>query len=72
MSAAIVERRPSDKTMSLRATATILPPRLVPLLGEGDARSEVSEWELRERWEREEERETEAEEPGAAGELGAE
>jgi len=35
--------------------------RLVPPLGEeGDARSEVSEWEPRERREREEEREAEA------------
>ena len=45
--------------------------RLVPPLEEGDARSEVSEWELRERREREEEREVEAEELGAVGELGA-
>ena len=45
--------------------------RLVPPLDEGDAGSEVSEWELRERREREEEREAEAEELGAAGELGA-
>ena len=43
----------------------------MPPLEEGDARSEVSEWELRERREREEEREAEAEELGAAGELGA-
>ena len=35
--------------------------RLVPPLEEGDARSEVSGWELRERWEREEERGVEAE-----------
>ena len=45
--------------------------RLVPPLEEGDARSDVSEWELRERREREEEREAEVEELGAAGELGA-
>jgi len=46
--------------------------RLVPPLGEeGDAGSEASEWELRERREREEEREVEAEELGAEGELGA-
>jgi len=38
----------------------------MPPLEEGDARSEVSEWELRERREREGEQE-----PGAAGELGA-
>ena len=44
--------------------------RLVPPLEEeGDAGSEVSEWELRERREREEQREAEAEELGA--ELGA-
>jgi len=42
--------------------------RLVPPLEEGDAGSEASEWELRERWEREEEQG--AEELGAAGELG--
>ena len=45
--------------------------RLVPPLEEGDARSEASEWELRECREREEEREAEAEELGAAGVLGA-
>jgi len=44
--------------------------RLVPPLGEGDAGSQASEWELREQREREEEREAEAEELGAAGELG--
>ena len=43
--------------------------RLVPPLEEeGDAGSEVSEWELRERREREEEREAEAEELGAGRE----
>jgi len=36
--------------------------RLVPPLEDGDARSEVSEWEFRERREREEKREAEAEE----------
>jgi len=36
--------------------------RLVPPLEDGDARSEVSEWELRERREREEKRKAEAEE----------
>jgi len=41
--------------------------RPVPPLEEGDARSEVSEWELRERREREEEQEAEAEELSAAG-----
>ena len=45
--------------------------RLVPPLEERDAGSQVSEWELRERWEREVERETEAVELGAAGEVGA-
>ena len=46
--------------------------RLVPPLGDkGDATSEVSEWELRERQERQEEREAEAEALGAADELGA-
>ena len=45
--------------------------RLVPPLEEGgDAGSEVSEWELRERWEWEEERQAEAEELGAAAEWG--
>jgi len=43
--------------------------RLVPT--EEDARSEASEWELRELREREAAREAEAEELGAAGELGA-
>jgi len=37
---------------------------------EGDAGSEATEWELRERWEREEEREAEAGELGATGEFG--
>jgi len=46
--------------------------RLVPPLAEeGDAVSEVSEWELRERREREEEREAEAEALGAEDEVGA-
>jgi len=46
--------------------------RLVPPLeGKGDAASEVSEWELRERQERQEGREAEAEALGAADELGA-
>ena len=44
--------------------------RLVPPVGEEDAGSQVSEWELRERREREEEWEAEVEELGAAGELG--
>jgi len=43
--------------------------RLAPPLGEGDAGSEESEWELQERREREEEHQ--AEELGAAGWLGA-
>jgi len=46
--------------------------RLVPPLEEGDAGSQTSEWELRERWEREEEQGAEAEELGAAGGSGAE
>jgi len=46
--------------------------RLVPPLAEeGDAVSEVSEWELRERREREEETEAEAEALGAEDEGGA-
>ena len=40
-------------------------------LGEGDARSEVSEWEFRERREREEERDAEAEALGVVDEMGA-
>ena len=43
--------------------------RLVPPLGETDAESEVSEWELRERREREEERRAEAEEGCTGAEL---
>jgi len=46
--------------------------RLVPPKDEGDAGSEVSEWELRERQEREEERRAEAEVLGAGEELGGE
>jgi len=42
--------------------------RLVPAPAEEDARSEASEWELRERKEWEEERRVEAEELGAEGE----
>jgi len=38
--------------------------------GKGDAGSEVSEWELRERREREDERRVEAEELGAGEEWG--
>jgi len=46
--------------------------RLVPPLEErGDAGSEVSEWELRERRERQEEREEEAEALGAEDEMDA-
>ena len=45
--------------------------RLVPLLEEGDAGSEVSEWELRERRRRQEEREAEAEALGVVDEMGA-
>jgi len=45
--------------------------RLVPPLNEGDARSQASEGELRERREREEKRESEAEEVGATAGLGA-
>ena len=41
-----------------------------PLAEEGDAASEVSEWELRERREREEERRAEAEALGAEDEAG--
>ena len=44
--------------------------RVLPL-EEGDAGSQVSEWELRERRKREEKQEAEPEEPGAAGGLGA-
>jgi len=40
-----------------------------PVEEEADARSEVSEWELRERREREEERRVEAEALGAGAEL---
>ena len=43
--------------------------RLVPPLEKGDARSELSEWELRERREREKERLAEEEELAAAREL---
>ena len=42
----------------------------MPPLGESDAGSQVSEWELRERREREEEREAEAEALGAGDERG--
>jgi len=45
--------------------------RLVPPKEEGDAGSEVSEWEHGERREREEERREEAEVLGAVDELGA-
>jgi len=45
--------------------------RLVPPLEEGDAESEVSAWELRERRKRQEEWVAEAEAPGAVDELGA-
>jgi len=44
--------------------------RLVPPLEEGDAGSEVSEWELRERRERQEEREGEAEALGVVDDMG--
>ena len=46
--------------------------RLVPPEEEGDAGSEASEWELRERQEREEEREVEAEVLGAEWGAGEE
>jgi len=44
--------------------------RLAPPLEAGDAGSEMSEWELRERQEQEEQREAEAEGLGASGTLG--
>jgi len=44
--------------------------RPVQAVGEGDAGSDVSEWELRERREREEERRAEAVVRGADDELG--
>ena len=63
------DERFSQAELDLLATTDV--GRLEPAVEEGDAGSDVSEWELRERREREEEREAEAEELGAAGEFGA-
>ena len=64
----LADERCSQAVLDFLSTTDV--GRLVPPEEEGDAGSEVSEWELRERREREEERRAEAEALGAEEELG--